>query len=431
MAQMLAPLLLVFGTAAMAQESALSLPEALRLAAQGPAVQSASALREAAGARVAQAQSARWPMLDLEVQARTLSKDPGFLVPRGAFANPVPLPLVTGERDVQSVKLSVSYLLWDWGRTRALIKAAGKAEDSAAAQEQAKKRALLLATLKAFAEAQKAQGVLEAAQQAVETARETLRVVSASVEEQLLPESDRLAAEFFLARRQAEMAGAEAQLASALAVLTELTGKAASAVEPFLPDKLPGVPSPTILPREEVKAIQAQKEAARFQAQAFRREWLPVVVLVGGTENLRDHFLLHQTNNFGVVAMRASLFDGGRARAAAREQELVAKAGDFAQEAAERQVKREVTVAQGKARAFQEQLRAAEKAVVAAAEELRLETLRHEQGLASTRDLLTAQEHVAQAKAAVVEARAYLLAAIGELVAASGEDLLAYFGGKQ
>lgn len=431
MARKLVFLLLVFGPKVLAQERILSLPEALSLAAQGPAVQSASALREAAAARVAQAQSALWPMLDLEVQARTLSKDPGFLVPRGAFANPVPLPLVTGERDVQSVKLSVSYLLWDWGRTRALMKAAGKAEDAAAAQEQAKKLALLLATLKAFAEAQKAQGVLEAAQQAVDTARETLRVVSASVEEQLLPESDRLAAEFFLARRQAEMAGAEAQLASALAVLTELTGVAASKVEPFLPDKLPGVSSPTILPREEVKAIQAQKEAARFQAQAFRREWLPVVVLVGGTENLRDHFLLHQTNNFGVVAVRASLFDGGRARAAAREQELVAKAGDFAQEAAERQVKREVTVAQGEARAFQEQLRAAEKAAVAAAEELRLETLRHEQGLASTRDLLTAQEHVAQAKAAVAEARAYLLAAIGELVAACGEDLLAYFGGNQ
>ncbi|MGQ9496575.1 MAG: TolC family protein [Thermoanaerobaculaceae bacterium] len=428
---MLACLLLVFGTKVMAQESALSLPEALHLAAQGPAVQSASALREAAGARVAQVQSALWPMLDLEVQARTLSKDPGVLVPRGAFANPVPLSLVTGERDVQSVKLSVSYLLWDWGRTRALMKAAAKAEDAAAAQEQAQKRALLLATVRAFAETQKAQGVLEAAQQALETARETLRVVSAAVEEQLLPESDRLAAEFFLARRQAEMAGAEAQLASALAVLTELTGVAASRVEPFLPDKLPGVPSSSMLPREEVKAIQAQKEAARFQAQAFRREWLPVVVLVGGTENLRDHFLLHQTNNFGAVAMRASLFDGGRSRAAAREQELVAKAGDFAQEAVERQVKREVMVAQGKVRAFQEQVRAAEKAAVAAAEELRLETLRHEQGLASTRDLLAAQEHVAQAKAAVAEARSYLLAAIGELVAASGEDVLTYFGGNQ
>lgn len=429
MARKLVCFLLVFGPKVMAAERSLSLPEALNLAAGGPAVQSASALREAAGARVKQAKSALWPLLELEAQARTLTKDPGFLVPPGAFGNPVPLSLITGERDVQSIKLNMSYLLWDWGRTRALVKAAGKAEEAAAAQEGAKKRALLLKTLQAFAEAQKAQGVLEATKQALETAKETLRTVTAAVEQQLLPDSDRLAAEFFVAKRQAELAGAEAQFSAALAVLTELTGVVASKVEPFF---LKGpLGTPTLLPREEVQAVQAQKEAARFQAQAFRRDWLPVVALVGGTENLRDHFLLHQTNSFGIVALRASLFDGGRARAAAREQELLAKAGEFAQKALERQVNREVTVAGGKVQAFQEQVLAAEKALVAAREELRLEILRHEQGLASTRDLLAAQEHVAQAKAAVAEAKSHLLQAFGELVAASGEDLLTYFGGKQ
>lgn len=413
-----------------AEEGVLTLAEALRLAEEGPAVKAAEAGREAAGFRVAEARSFRLPQVELEAQARSLAKDPGFLVPRGSFGNPVTLALVTGERDVQSGKIGASYLLWDWGRTGSAVAAAEKAEQAAEAQVKATRRAVLRATVQAFAQAQRAQEELAAAEEAVATAQETLRVVSAAVQQELLPDSDRLAAEFFLARRQAEVAAARGQLTAALAVLAELTGVPARGVMRASVPEPPAVGEDAAEKREELQAAKAQGEAAAALAQAFRREPLPVVVLALGAENVRDHFLLHQTNSYGVVGVRANLFDGGRARALARQQEALARSSSFQQELLRRQVQREVTAAQAMVEAVRQQLAAAQKAEQAAQEELRLETKRHEQGLATTRDLLAAQEHLAQAKAAVAAAQAGLLQAVGELAAAAGEDLVRFFGGR-
>jgi outer membrane protein TolC len=89
--------LLLLARVASGEERLLSLPEALRLAAQGPALQAAAAARQAAAYRVDEVKSLRWPQLELQAQARSLTKDPGFLVPRGSFGNPVTLALVTGE----------------------------------------------------------------------------------------------------------------------------------------------------------------------------------------------------------------------------------------------------------------------------------------------------------------------------------------------
>jgi len=422
--------LLLLARVASGEERLLSLPEALRLAAQGPALQAAAAARQAAAYRVDEVKSLRWPQLELQGQARSLTKDPGFLVPRGSFGNPVTLPLVTGERDVQTLQLSASYLLWDWGRTSLGVEAARKGEEAAAAQEGLAKRKALQATLAAFAQAQRAQGELAAAQQAVAAAQETLRVVTAFVEQQLLPDSDRLAAEFFLARRQAEEAAARAQLAAALAYLAELTGVSAQGVKPGpMPAAVEAEDAPE--KREELQIAKAQAGAAQALAQAFRKENLPVLVLAGGVENIRDHFLLHQTNSYGLIALRASLFDGGKGKAAARQQEAWAQASLAQLEAARRQVSREVAVAKAQVQAWAEQREAAQKAVTAAQEELRLEQLRHSQGLTTTRDLLSAQEHLAQAQAAVAMAEAGYLQALGELASAAGEDLVRFFGGEQ
>ncbi|MFN3414335.1 MAG: hypothetical protein ACK42L_09775, partial [Thermoanaerobaculum sp.] len=92
-------LLLAVGTAA-GQE--LTLGQALELAAHGPAVQAAERAVYESQAKVGEVAALRLPQVELEAQARGLRKDPGFLVPRGAFGNPVPLALVTGEREIQT-----------------------------------------------------------------------------------------------------------------------------------------------------------------------------------------------------------------------------------------------------------------------------------------------------------------------------------------
>lgn len=421
----------LLASGAVAEERLLSVSEALQLTAQAPALQAARFATLAAGFAVDEVKATRLPQLEMAGQARSLTKDPGFLVPRGAFGNPVPLALVTGERDVQEGRLQASYVLWDWGRRGWAVEAARKEEEAAAAQEGTLRRSLLLAALRAFAAAEQAQGELEALEASVATAQETLRVVTAMAEQQLLPDSDRLAAEFFLAQRQAELAQAKARHAAALALLKELTGQSWSGVELARLPPLASLPEVAEGEREEVRHAAAQAQAAEALARVFQREAWPVVWLAAGAESVRDHFLLHQSNSYGVVGLRANLFDGGRSRAVAARYRALAKAAEAQKESWQRSVDREVAVARAQVRALWEQLGAAERAVAAAEEELRVEQLRHAQGLATTRDLLAAQEHVAQARAALAGSHAGFLLAAGELVAAAGQDLLAFFGGGQ
>ncbi len=421
-------LLLAVRTAA-GQE--LTLGRALELATQGPAVQAAERAAQESQAKIGEVAALRLPQVELEAQARGLRKDPGFLVPRGAFGNPIPLALVTGEREIQTGRLTVSQLLWDWRRTGLAVAAAEAQAQAYESQREAVRLQVAKATVEAFARAWEAQGDLAACQQAKAAAVETLRVVQAMVGQGLLPKSDQLAAEFVVARREAELAAAEAALAGALAVLRELTGVEVSSVvlEAERLEKASAKVQGTVR-RPELQALRFQKDALANAAQASRRESWPLLVAVGGVEHVRDHFYLHQTNSFAAVVLKAQLFDGGQAASRSKALRLQAEATNFQLEATSRAVEREISVAEAKEMAAQKALSAAVQAAAFAEEEVRLESLRHAQGLATTRDLLSAQEHLAEARAAIAKAQAAWLSALGEKAAAYGEDFLRVFGGE-
>lgn len=409
----------------------LTLPQALELASRGPLLRAAEATAQASLERVGEVRAWKMPQVELEAQARGLRKDPGFLVPRGAFGNPFPLALVTGEREVQTGRLTVSQLLWDWERT-GLAVAAGQAQARAAqSQREVVRQQVGRATAEAFAQAWRAQGEVAACREAQAAAEETLRVVRAMVVQGLLPKSDELAAEYVLQRREAELAGAEAALAGALAVLRELTGVEALGVvlEPTLLEQAGRIEASDVGRRRELEALRWQREALQAAATAASRDHLPILAAVGGVEHVRDHYYLHQTNAFAALVVRASLFDGGRAASQSRALRLEAEAVSQKLLATQRAAERELAVAVAKERAAREALAAAERAVAAAQEEVRLERLRHVEGLATTRDLLAAQEHLAQARAAVAAAQAAWLAAWAEKTAAAGWDLFEVLGG--
>lgn len=416
--------------AAGAASEELTLERAVELASRGPTVQAAELAMKGVQAKVGEIRALRLPQVELEAQARGLSKDPGFLVPRGAFGNPIALPLVTGEREIQTGRLLVSQLLWDWRRTGLAVAAAQAQAAAADNQRENTRLQVTRAAVEAFARAWEAQGERAASQQAQAAAAETLRVVQAMVSQGLLPKSDQLAAAFVVSRREAELAGAEAALAGALAVLRELTGVAVSGVV-LDTKKLQHVEVDLERRsrRADLQALRWQKEALESASRASRRENWPVLMAVGGVEHVRDHFYLHQTNSFAAVVMKARLFDGGETSWRTKALSLEAEATNFKLEAGARAVERELSVAQAKEEAAKKALAAAEKALLAAQEEVRLETLRHTQGLATTRDLLAAQEHLAQAQAAVAKGQAAWLSALAEKAAACGEDLLRVFGG--
>ncbi|RMF85170.1 MAG: hypothetical protein D6739_04860, partial [Nitrospirae bacterium] len=122
--------------------SGLTLGEALAAARRGPAVAQAAAAIDQAAALGREARSAFRPHLALAASYLQRARDPGIRVAAGTFGNPEPLGFPASERDVWAVSLQLTQLLWDGGRTRALLAAAGRARAAAAAGRAAAERAV-------------------------------------------------------------------------------------------------------------------------------------------------------------------------------------------------------------------------------------------------------------------------------------------------
>ncbi|RMG44466.1 MAG: hypothetical protein D6718_10035, partial [Acidobacteria bacterium] len=203
----------------------LTFEEAIRLALDGPAVAAARAAVDEAAAGIAEARSARRPSLALQAGARSLARDPGFVLPPGALGSPVPLELPSGERQVWTASIEIRQLLWDAGRTRAWLEAAGKGRAAAAAAERAVQHAVERAAIGAFAAAAETADLLEVARKAVEEHEELVRQVRRLVEAEQLPEADLRQAEAALEQARLRAIEADAAHRRALAALEELVGR--------------------------------------------------------------------------------------------------------------------------------------------------------------------------------------------------------------
>ena len=423
---------LLLGAAASYAAEPLSLSTAIESALDGPLVAVCEAHVEAAAAQIGLARAARTPQVEVEAGARVLREDPGYVIPRGALGNPIPLALVAGERGSERVAAGVQQLLLDFGRTGGALRAATAGAEAARLDLEARRREVARATVRAFAAALAAQQRVVVLEGAVATAAETERVVAAMAREELLARSDLLAAQYRHADLRAQLAGAQGGAAAAMANLTALTGITPAALDPV------AVPAPSAevlveagRGRPELLAVAARRRAAEGLALSARAERFPVLALGAGAEKVWDKYLLHENNAYAGFALRASVFDGGSAAARTAEARATARALLAGEEALRRQVDAEVTAAVACERGARDQLAASERGAAAAAEALRLEKLRHADGLTTTRELLQAESDDTAARAAVEANRAAAIAAVAERLFATGSDIAGAFAGNQ
>jgi len=264
----IAALLLAPAPASPAAASPLTLDEALRLALDGPAVATARAAVEEAAAGIEEARSTRRPSLTLHSGARRLALEPGFVLPPGSLGSPVALELPSGERQVWSASIEVRQFLWDAGRTRAWLEAAGRGREAALAAERAVRQAVERATVAAFAAASETADLLEVARRAVAEHEELVRQVRLLVDEEQLPMADLRQAEAALEQARLQAIEAEAAHRRALAGLEELIGRPVTAVTPL--------PSPAPLATdadtwtERALAARPELDALAMEAAALR-----------------------------------------------------------------------------------------------------------------------------------------------------------------
>ncbi len=383
-------------TPAESPHDTLSLQQAIQLAGQGPAVEQAEAAIDRASAEKRQAKSYLRPKLALSGGARYLASDPGFLIPAGDLGNPVPLPLVGGERFVWTSSLSVDQVIWDGGRSRRALISTGHAEDAAKAARDAARRAVDLQTTTVYAQARVASRLVETAKKEVERYEELLRQISALVREEQIPFSDQHQARAALEAARLQLIQVRSMKRNSMAALEELTGVKVNQLSPLPPPHSGAADEEDLISRaidhrEEIRALRHQIKALEARADALRADTHPMLIAHAEASHLDDSYQLHKDNFSAALALRIPILDGGLSKALAASVDAEVRASRANLEELHRTIIRQVEEASNASVSAQQSLVAARAADHAAQEAVRLARLRYEEQLISNRELLDAE----------------------------------------
>ncbi|PJB95305.1 MAG: hypothetical protein CO080_08220, partial [Nitrospirae bacterium CG_4_9_14_0_8_um_filter_70_14] len=288
------------------------------------------------------------------------------------------------------------------------------------------------ATIEAYAGAVAAARLTQAAAKQVEELDSVVAQVGALVDQQQLPEADRLQAQAAAAQAHLALIDAQARAARALAGLEELVGEPVGAVAP-----LPVLAAPpagieaevwvarAAAGRPELAALRDQVAALTARGAAARAGRRPSLFLTGSASHVEDDFQLHQNNAEAQVAVRVPLFEGGLSRARETEQAAAATRVAAELDSLFRQIRREVADGVTRLGAAGAAVVASQAACGAAEEALRQADLRYREGLISNRELLDAEAVAVAARQRLAVAEAEQVAARLALENLTGRDVTA------
>lgn len=188
---------------------------------------------------------------------------------------------------------------------------------------------------------------------------------------------------------------------------------------PAPPPEAPEAGKP-FLRRPELRALEAEKEAAAAEARRARSAMLPQlgVVFQYGLDSYRVSWV--DRGYAGFVTLNVPVFDWLKAHNAARQARLRAQQAEDRRAASERTFSREYRAALARVNELYGQIALTEKQVRACQESLRLSRLRYEGGEGSALDVVTAQAELTQARANYYAALSEYLNARADLEVASG-----------
>jgi len=325
-----------------------------------------------------------------------------------------------GVTSVYTVGLAVSSFELDlFGRVRSLSDAALA---QLAATEEARKAAqiaLVSSVANAYVAMAADDALIDIAQRTVGTRDESLKLTQLRFDNGVVSDFDLQTARSALEAAKVALAAAQRQRATDQNALELLLGQPLPAALPAahtlatmqLPDLPAGLPSEVLLRRPDVRQAEQQLIAANASIGAARAAFFPHITLTGsaGTASVALSKLFQNTAWSFAPALVQPLFDAGRNRSNLQASEA---ARDIAVAQYEKSVQsafRDVADALAGRATFGEQLRAQQAQADAEGVRFRLSTLRYDNGVASSLELLDAQRSLFLAQQAVVQAQLALL----------------------
>jgi outer membrane protein TolC len=303
--------------------------------------------------------------------------------------------------------LTLQGRLYDFGRTRATVRAAGVGLDATHAETEAERARILHEVRAAYLGWVVAHAATAIARQSSENARKHRELVEAAVEDGSRPASDLPAVRADEARarlRLIEARGRETSARTALEAAVEQPLPPAAEPDPAMLDMAP--PSGGPARSAELVALERRRDAAFAQARSFERPSLPTLDATAEAGPRGQGARIFPAYRVGVL-LSIPLWDDGshdaqRAIASAEASELSARADELA-----RALSRERAQALADLRNAEERLRAADALRLALEDSVRLAEERYELGGAGTLEtILQARAAMADALLEVLQARA-------------------------
>jgi outer membrane protein TolC len=401
----------------------LTLEEALaRLDERSQAIQQARARSDEASAVARQARVPLLPTLTATAGYTHNSADRQLTLPAfmggGEIVMQAKDQLAAG--GALRVPLVVPSSWWDLGAALDGARAAGATAEAARAQVRA---GFVQAAHLAAAAAE----VVVASERAVESAAEHERSAARRVAAGTSPPLDSLRAQTERIRRESDLAKARADLSRARLGLGVLLGQeapvrvAVPAPEPGAPDAGP-LMERAVASRPELRAAGAQADAAKAQVDSARARLAPQLSGTVAAFASDVPYVTGERQGWrATLDLTWALYDGGLRDAKRRQAEAQLSGARAAAEAARLQVIQEVQDAARDVAVATERLRLAEQQRKLASDAAGSAKRSFEAGVASSLDVVDANDRLYQADVGLADARARLGIARVALGRASGE----------
>jgi len=327
-------------------------------------------------------------------------------------------------------RLDLSMPIYQGGALWAGKKLAGHQAEASRFAHQAVSQQVIFHTVEAYARTRQTFSQIQAMESAVSAAKKRYQDTENMHKRGILIDSDVMDASVHLLRTELQLQQAKNGHAQSLDVLQRVLGLNGEVAmhadeEPRIQGlnlTLEAAMAHALLNRPDLQAMQQQYEAADAGIDKARSGFLPHVNLVAASEWNASTLAMKNRNSMIGATVSMNLFAGGSDLAGIRgaRAELVAleyKIGDRKQ-----QIENEVAQAWRTLDEAKLRYQSESQAVKQSEESLRIKSLRHQQGLSTTSDLLDAQQradssHVSAIRAQydVTISQAALLMAVGSL----------------
>jgi len=381
--------------------STLSLEQAVAIGVQyNPQVSASAEGVKVADSQLMQAVSRLLPRLNVDTSRVT----------------PVHPSIFQSPESTWQTTFSFSQPLYSGGALSAGVKAAGQFQAGAVGTYQRTQQEIAFRVRTAYYAVLTAEEGVTVNQQVVDSAVETLRVARLRYQAGVAPQFDVLSAEARVARVEQGLIAAKVARDIAWASLSTVMGV------PIPPGTQLTTPRPVTWEEANFEALRAEAQANRpdlaaAQGQVAAARAQVAIAKAGKQPTVAasvSYSLVPKTTisfgepptdivisqNTGIIALSASwsLFNGGQVEGEIRQAQAQLRQAEDAVTAIKQQIDLDVTSAYTSVSAAKAQVAAAQKEVAQAQEAFRVATIRYEEGVGTSVEILSAEADLADAK---------------------------------